>query len=195
MDPAGRYPNFARDLFTHALGCWNWKCALLSAAARSIVYLAAMAHTGLRGGMAIVVVEMAYVILTAGLYAGLQQKALSFTPRLLGDLTVVIGAPRLAQVLDWLTHRAVGAAAPGKATLAVCVFAAISALFHLHVMRRGVFLTRHVGHSLIEDSRRIPRLTAGFVARPFVFLYSIATWPALPSSSRTFRSAESEAAL
>jgi hypothetical protein len=154
-----------------------------------------MARAGLRGGLAIVLVEMAYVILTAGLYAGLQQKALAFRPRILGDLTVVIGVPGLAQVLDWLTHRAVGAAAPGKATLAVCVFAAVSALFHLHVMRRGVFLTGHVGRSLREDFRGIPRLTAGFVARPFVFVSKIAARPALASGPRTFSGAESEAAL
>jgi len=156
--------------FAQALGFWNWKCALLSASARSAVYLAAMARTGLRGGLSNVLVEMAYVTLTAGLYAGLQQKALDFRNRLVGNLAIVPGVPGLAQALDWLIHRAAGAAAPARATLAVCVFAALSALFHLYVMRRGVFLTGRGGGSLGEDFRRIPRLAAGFVLSSAVFL-------------------------
>lgn len=169
------------------MGCWNWKCALLSAAARSMVYLAAMARTGLRGGLSIVLVEMAYVTLTAGLYAGLQQRALGLRSRLLGNLVVAIAVPALSQVLDWLTHRAAGAAAPANATLAVCVFAGLSALFHLHVMRRGAFLTGHGGHSLMEDFRRIPRLTVGFAVLPVVFLSGLL--------ARMARGAESEAAI
>jgi hypothetical protein len=152
-----------------------------------MVYLAAMARTGPRGRLAIVLVEMAYVTFTAGLYAGMQQRALGFRSRLLGNLTIAFGVPWLGLVLDWLTHRAAGATAPAKATLAVCVFATVSALFHLHVMRRGVFLTGHTGRSLIDDFRRMPRLIAGFVLAPVVFLATL--------TSRTARSAESEAAL
>lgn len=132
-------------LVARAFACWNWKCALLSAAARSIVYLAALARTGLHGGLSIILVEMAYVTLTAGLYAGMQQRALGLRSRLLGDAAIVFAVPWLAQLLDWLAHRAVGAAVPGKVTLAVCIFATLSALFHLHVMRRGAFLTGRAG--------------------------------------------------
>ncbi len=170
IDHEGMIPSSRSSLLAHALTCWNWKCALLSATARSIVYLAAMARAGSRGGLSIVLVEMAYVTLTAGLYAGLQQKALGLRSRLLGNLAVVAGVPGLAQVLDWLIHRAAGAAAPARATVAVSIFAAASALFHLYIMRRGAFLTGHRGHSLIEDFRAIPRLTAGFLLSPVVLL-------------------------
>ena len=173
-------------LLAQALSCWNWKCALLSAAARSIVYLAALARTHSHGRLAIVLVEMAYVTLTAGIYAGMQQKALGFRSRLLGNLTVGLGVPALAQFLDWLTHHAAGAAAPARANLAVCIFTAVSALFHLYIMRRGVFLTGH-GRSLFDDFRRMPRLIAGFV------LWPVAIFPAL--SLRLTRTIESEAAL
>jgi hypothetical protein len=110
MTSAGRSPILAR-----AFACWNWKCALLSATARSIVYLAAMTRTGLHGGLSIVLVEMAYVTLTAGVYAGMQQRALDFRSRLLGNLTVAFGVPWLALILDWLAHRAAGAQAPARA--------------------------------------------------------------------------------
>ena len=157
-----------------ALTCWNWKCALLSATARSLVYLAALARTGAHGGFEIVLVEMVYVSLTAGLYAGMQQHALGFSSRLLGNLTVVLGVPGLSLVLDWFAHYAVGAAAPARATLAVSLFAGISALFHLYVMRRGAFLTGHRGDSLRGDFRRMPRLVFDFIQWPIVSLSAMA---------------------
>ncbi len=173
-------------LYVQALSCWNWKCALLSATARSLVYLVAMARTGSHSKLAVVLVEVAYVTLTAGLYASMQQRALGFRSRMLGSLTVAIGVPALAQMLDWLAHRAVGAPVPAKSFLAVCIFSGVSALFHLYVMRRGVFISGH-GRSLFDDFRRIPRLFAGFVLRP------IAVFSSLPG--RLERSIESEGVL
>ncbi len=181
MVPASRSP-----FLTQAFFCWNWKCALLSATARSIVYLAALARSGPHGRFSIILVEIAYVALTAGLYAGLQQRALGLRARWLGNLIVAFGVPLLAQFLDLLAHRAVGAAVPFRAILAVSIFAAVSAIFHLYVMRRGVFLTGH-GRSIFDDFRRIPRLIAGFVVAPVTLLASLA--------GRATRAAESEAAL
>ena len=174
-------------IFARALACWNWKCALLSATARSIVYLVALSRTGLHGGLSIVLVEMAYVTLTAGLYAGMQQKALGLRNRLLGNVIVVLGVPGMAQFLDWLAHRVAGAAVPNRAIFTVCAFTLISALFHLHVMRRGAFLTNRHGLSLIEDFRRMPRLILGFVVAPVILFMALA--------ARIGSEAESEAAL
>jgi len=181
MQPAIRFPFWARTL-----ACWNWKCALLSATARSAVYAAAMARGGSHGRLAVVLVEVAYVTLTAGIYAGMQQQALGIRNRALGNLVVVLGVPGLAQATDWLVHRAVGAVAPPKATLAVCVFAAISALFHLHVMRRGAFLTGDCGRTLVDDFRRMPGLIAGFALKPVTVSRSLA--------ARTLRVLQGEAA-
>ncbi|MGB0073599.1 MAG: hypothetical protein WBP71_11675 [Terracidiphilus sp.] len=163
-------------LRAQVLACWNWKCALLSATARSLVYLAALARSGPHGRLSIVTVEIAYVALTAGVYAGLQQRALAIRPQFFGNLTIAFGVPLLAQFVDWLAHRVAGAPVPLRATVAVSVFACVSALFHLFVMRRGVFLSGQ-GRSLADDFRRIPRLVVSFLA----------------ARSRT--AAESEAAL
>jgi hypothetical protein len=167
--------------------CWNWKCALMSATVRSLVYLIAMMRSGPHGRLAIVAVEMAYVTLTAGVYAGMQQRALSLQARWLGNLCVVAGVPGLAQYLDWLAHRAVGPAAPPRAILAASIFTLISALFHLHVMRRGVFLTGHAGRSLADDFRRMPRLVLDFVLSPYVLVSALST--------RFTRTIESEGTL
>ena len=88
MPPSSRSP-FLAQVFS----CWNWKCALLSASARSVVYLAALAHSAPHGRLSIVLVEIAYVTLTAGLYAGMQQRALRLRSRLLGNAIVAFGVP------------------------------------------------------------------------------------------------------
>jgi len=144
----------------------------LSATARSLVYIVATIHTGLRGSLAIVLVEVAYVSLTAGIYAGMQQKALRLRSRLVGNLIVAPGVPALAQAMDWITHRLTGPVVTGRATFAVCMFTLLSALFHLHVMRNGAFLTGGQGRTLADDFRRIPRLIAGFVMKPAAFFAS-----------------------
>lgn len=161
------------SIFARALCCWNWKCALLSASMRSLVYVAAMAGARQHGAWGVVLVEIVYVTATAGLYAGLQQRGLGLRSRLLGNLIVVLAVPALAQSLDWLAHRAVGHAASGKVTGAVCLFTLISALFHLYVMRNGAFLTGAIGRTLLDDFRRMPRLTMGFLAQPVQWLSSL----------------------
>jgi hypothetical protein len=160
----------ATTFSTQVLSCWNWKCALVSATARSLVYLAAMAQTGSQGSMRVVLVEIAYVTLTSGLYAGLQQRALRVRSRLLGNAIIVFGVPWLAQAFDWLAHRVSSTSAPPKATAAVLFYATLSALFHLYVMRHGAFLTGREGRSLRDDLRRVPRLIGGFVIAPVMLI-------------------------
>lgn len=179
-------PTSRSPLLTRVLSYWNWKCALMSASARSIVYLAAMARSGPHGRVSIVAVEVAYVALTAGIYAGLQQRALGLRSQLLGNVTVALGVPLLAQFVDWLAHHTVGAAVPLRAMVAVSIFAVVSALFHLYLMRRGVFLSG-CGRSLRDDFRRIPRLVVGFVVAPAKAIASL--------TGRSETAAESEAVL
>lgn len=149
----------------------------MSATARSLVYLATMVHVGPRSALPIVLVEMGYVTLTAGVYAGMQQNALRLRSRLLGNLIVVLGVPGLAQILDWYAHRLTHTVATHRTILAVSFFAVLSALFHLHVMRNGGFLTGQ-GCSLLDDLRRVPRFIAGFVLRPVDFFAARLSRPA-----------------
>ncbi len=160
------------QFFREALCCGNWKCALMSATARSAVCFAAMVRTGLRGSLAATLVEIAYVSLTASAYAGMQQKALTLRSKLPGNFLIVVGVPGLAQALDWFVHRAAGAPVTGRALIAVSIFTAVSALFHLHVMRNGVFLSGR-GHSPVDDFRRLPALIAGFAMKPLVLFAAL----------------------
>ena len=82
-------------LLRQAYSCWNWKCALLSATARSLVYLAATARTGSHGRFAVVLIEIVYVTLTAGIYAGMQQNALRLCRRWLVNTTRACASPSM----------------------------------------------------------------------------------------------------
>jgi hypothetical protein len=175
-----------KPVAAQALACWNWKCALLSATFRSLVYLFAMMRGGPHNRLAVILVEIAYVTLTAGIYAGLQQKALGLRSRVLGNIIIVGGVGGGGQARPRRYQSPGGAPGAGRAIVAVSLLSAMSALFHLHVMRNGAFLSGH-GHSLLEDFRRMPRLIAGFVFRPFALA---ALWE--PAQSRE---AETEAAL
>lgn len=152
---------------------WNWKCALMSAVVRSLLYGVAMMRGNGHERMVVIGVEMLYVTLTAGAYAGMQQWALRLRRRWLGDICIVILVPGLSQVLDWLAHRVVGAPAPARALTGAAVFTLISALFHRHVMRHGTFLTGDSESSMAEDFRRIPRLVVSFVVWPGAVLRSL----------------------
>lgn len=129
----------------------------MSATVRTALYGLALAKGHAEGRAAILLVEMVYVTLTAGLYAGMQQRALELRSQLAGNLLVAVGIPGLSQLLDGAVHRGVGAAAPVRALVVSCLFTIVSALFHLYVMRRGAFLTGK-GRSLGEDFRRMPFL-------------------------------------
>lgn len=179
--------SFRTSIGMRTLACWNWKCALLSATVRSVVYLGAMTRSHHSNRLAIVLVELAYVTATAGVYAGLQQRALSIRSRVLGNCVIALVVPGFAQALDWLAHWSVGAPVPLRATVAASVFTIVSALFHLHVMRRGVFLTGNRGRSLAEDFQRMPRLVLGFLLQPLALLAS--------ARFRLGRPAESEMGL
>jgi hypothetical protein len=174
-------PVHRSNILAQVYSCWNWKCALMSASTRSMVYAAALAHPAHGQRATVALVEMTYITLTAGFFSGMQQRSLSLRSRVLGNFMVAVGIPALSQVLDWAIHRMAGGA-PARATVAMLLFTFISALFHLHVMRNGVFLTGQ-GRTLADDFRRIPGLLAGFVAKPFVFAASLVARPAEPLSS------------
>lgn len=157
----------------------------MSATVRSSIYLLAMTRSGAHACVSLVLVEMAYVSLTAGVYAGMQQRALGLRSPWLGNSLVVIGVPGFAQLFEWLTHRAVGPAAPARAIVVSGIFTLISALFHLHVMRRGVFLTGDAGRTLAHDLRRIPRLVLDFVLYPYQLISTMSDRILTPSESET----------
>lgn len=153
---------------------WNWKSAILSAMIRSIAYVEATAKHGWHTGFHAVIAEVVYVASTAGIYSALQQKALNIKPRWVSNSLIVVGVPILSQFVEFTIHAAAGTPNLRTVTMGIMIFGLISALFHLHVMRKGAMLVGSKGRPFSEDLRRMPSLLAGFLATPIVIIVGAA---------------------
>jgi hypothetical protein len=67
-------------------------------------------------------------------------------------------------MIEFLIHWSSGTAELTASILASIALSAVSALFHLHVMRHGVLVVDGAPRPLSEDLRRMPRLIASFLS-------------------------------
>jgi hypothetical protein len=146
---------------------WNWKTASITASIRGSIFLIAL---GRHGGQTGALIEIAYVVVTAGFFSAMQQGLLGVTPRWLGRLGIVAGVPVAALTLDCLAHLAARSPNPKSVTLGVLVFSLVSAAFHLHVMESGAMLTGERGRSFVADLKAVPGLLASFVGAPALWI-------------------------
>ncbi len=156
----------AQRLLCLLLACWNWKSAILSGVIRSATYFILVARQGHHAGLRSAAVEAVYVALTAGIYSGLQQRAMRLEPRRLANLTILAAVPLSAQLIDFLVQRAAHTPGLATATIGMVGWGLLSASFHLHLMRNGAMLVGAEGRSFGNDLKRIPRLVGTFVASP-----------------------------
>ncbi len=109
--------------------------------------------------------EFAYRGITAGFYGGFTQVASRTGPRRAAMATAGIIAMSHAVefTVHWLRRT------PNlRASIAVSVvFTALSTLFNLHAMRRGVLVTGAGSRSFLDDLRAMPRTLASFGASLF----------------------------
>ncbi len=149
---------------------WNWKAASLQIAIRATLYFIVAArhlHTGsYQAGLHAAMVEAAYVCVTAGFYAALQQGAMRVEPRWLANLVIIAGVPMLAQAIDTLLQHAAGTPNLKAVSFTMAFCGLLSAAFHLHLMRNGAMLVGKDEGSFANDLRRIPSLVASFVTAP-----------------------------
>jgi hypothetical protein len=152
--------------FTH----WNWKAALITAFCRGAACMAALRHVHPHARQHFSIVEIAYVLLTAGIFSAWQQQALGIKPRYCAWLLVVVVVPLTSLGADVLTHSLLDHLAAHALGIWALIFALVSAMFHWHVMENGVMLVGEEGHSLVSDFRRLPGLVLSFVTTPMHWL-------------------------
>jgi hypothetical protein len=157
--------------------CWNWKSAILSAMIRSFIYVLATMKHGWHSELHTIAAEMFYVALTAGIYSALQQRALNVQPRWLSNLIIVGAVPVLSQTVEYVMHAAAGTPNLKTATISVLSFGLLSALFHLHIMRKGAMLVGDESRPFSDDLKRMPSLVVSFVAVPVKAIIEAARRP------------------
>jgi hypothetical protein len=154
--------------------CWNWKAAILSAVIRSFIYLLTTMKHSSRSELHTIAAEMFYVVLTAGIYSAVQQRVLDVQPRWLSNLIVVAAIPVLSQSVEYIMHVAAGTPNLRTATISVLSFGLLSALFHLHVMRKGAMLVGSESRPFSDDLKRMPSLVVSFIAVPVLAIMEVA---------------------
>jgi hypothetical protein len=148
---------------TRFLAVFNWKTALLSAFWRALLFFALTARHGLAAATQAFLLETGFRILASGLYGALTQQLSLLQPPWLSAALCVAVLPALIQLAEYLLHRAAHTPNLAAATLASTVFAALSAIFHWYVMRRGALTSGPGAATLLHDLRRMPALVRDFL--------------------------------
>jgi hypothetical protein len=145
---------------------WNWKAALITAIFRGAACMAALRHVHPHARQHFSVVEMAYVLLTAGIFSAWQQQALGFKPRYFAWLLVVVIVPLTSLGADAIAHSLLDHINAHALGVGALIFTLVSAMFHWHVMKNGVMLVGEQSRSLSSDIRQLPALLLSFVTAP-----------------------------
>lgn len=100
--------------------------------------------------------EFVYRPVSAGFYGALTQSFREVEPQWKGMVTAATLVITASHSLELAIHSRRGTPNLWASMAASCCFTAISTLFNLHAMRRGILVTGCGGHSLLTDLRLLP---------------------------------------
>lgn len=160
-------PDGAPRVGERILAAWNWKAATLSAVTRATLFLGANASAGWRAAWGAFGAELAFRACTSGFYAGATQAFAAARPAWIAAIAALVVIPAVSHSLEFLVHFLRGTPALGRSIALSIVFTAVSTLFHLFAMRRGVLVVGAAAAPLVDDLRRMPRVIVEFLAWPF----------------------------
>jgi hypothetical protein len=174
---AGTLHHLVRNPVTLLVHGWNWKSAYLSSLSRSIVFFLTNLSAGLEAATGALIAEFVYRAVTAGFYGALVQTFRLSEPRWAASLAVMLGLPAFSHSLEFLVHWLRETPNLKSSIAASVLFTAVSTAFHLHAMRRGVFIVGRGEKSLAGDLRSLPAVIWTFVTSGFGLLSPSAKTP------------------
>jgi hypothetical protein len=161
--------DLARDPVSHLVRRWNWKSATLSAAIRGTIFLLANLSAGPAAALRAMLVEILFVATTNGVYAALTQALSIANPFWAASVTVMLLVPALAHSVELLFHWIAGTPQLQQSVVASFSFSAVSALFNVFAMRRGVLIVGRSSRSFTDDLRRLPLVFVDFLRHAVKF--------------------------
>jgi hypothetical protein len=162
-----RRPSRPPRLGERILRAWNWKAATLSAVTRAALFFGANASAGWRAAWGAFGAELAFRACTSGFYGSATQAFAAARPAWVAAIAALVVIPAVSHSLEFLVHFLRGTPALGRSIAMSVIFTAVSTLFHLFAMRRGVLVVGAAAAPLADDLRRMPRLIVEFLAWPF----------------------------
>lgn len=177
-----------RNLIAHPfqiIDRWNWKLSIMGALLRASFYFTV--YTASRESWVVtltaVLVELGFRLITTGIAGAVVQSFRRATPVWLANVIVSISLPAFSHTVEFITHYAqerylydIFAASENsgrqRAFAISVLFSAISALFNLFAMRRGVLLVGAGEQTLSfwSDVKRLPRLVGVFACALPVYI-------------------------
>jgi hypothetical protein len=165
MTVAGVFAQILRDPVEYLIRRWNWKSAIFSPVIRAVIFFFANLTAGWRAAALAALVELLYRGPTAGVYGALTQAFRRADPPWLAGVTVMFLLPLLSHSLEAAVHYLRGTPHLKTSLIASVTFTAISTLFNLYAMRRGILVTHGEDCATFSrDLREIPRAIVLFVA-------------------------------
>ncbi len=142
---------------------WNVKTAVLSAAFRGIVFMAAISRSHHFGRSEAVFVEVFYGAVTGGVFGTLAQLLRSARPAWIVETLLFLVVPVSFQALEFAVHTVLGTAAFRSGLFASAAVTGLSALFNLFAMRRGALLVGGESKPFSKDLCDLPMLALRFL--------------------------------
>jgi hypothetical protein len=161
--------DLARDPVSHLVRRWNWKSATLSAAIRGSIFLLANLPAGPAAALRAMLVEVLFVATTNGVYAALTQAFSQVNPFWAASLTVMLLVPALAHSVELLFHWMAGTPQLQQSIVTSFAVSAVSALFNVFAMRRGVLIVGRSSRSFADDLRQLPAVFVDFLRHAVKF--------------------------
>jgi len=150
---------------------WNWKSAVFSSLIRAAIFFFCNLTAGMHAAEGAMLAEFVYRGITSGFYGAMTQAFRKAEPVWQASLTVMVLLPLSSHSIEFVVHLVRHTPHLRTSIVSSVCFTAISTLFNLYAMRRGVLVTGAGAGSVASDMRRIPGLIAGFVAAGPLALY------------------------
>lgn len=171
--------DLARHPVTHLIRRWNWKSALMSALIRAAIFFGANLSAGMKEAAGAMAAEFAFRIMTSGFYGSITQAFRRSEPAWVATLVAMVLLPLFSHSLEFGIHFLRGTPNLARSIAASVTFTAISAMFNLYAMRRGVLIVGEDRKSLWADMRAMPQVVGSFLA-----FGPLALWRTLRGDSR-----------
>lgn len=155
---------------------WNWKSAVLSALLRAPIFFFTYLFNkdGLKLAIGAALAQSAFRLIFGGVNGAIIQSFSRVEPAWHAVLTVPLILATFSHIMEFIvqtiydTHN--GVDGKGRAITISIVISAISAIFNLFAMRRGVLLVKdETQQSIWRDLKRMPWIAFEFISFPLVW--------------------------
>ena len=150
---------------------WNWKSAVMSSLVRGGHLLRRQRHPQPRSGQLSLHHRARLARLDLRLLRRNHPNLSYVRPVWKSALGALILLPVANHVLEFIAHWARGTEKLWESIIASVCFTALSSLYHVFIMRRGVMIVGDGSQSLLRDLAIAPKYAVLFAASPFTAFY------------------------